>query len=450
MIFHIESELTLTKLNSGTARAIKRMLTLENPKFKDAEKMGRYTGDIPEHLGFYEQTPTMLKVPRGAAGLIYQICVDRGETVEIVNRKRSHTPVGFIFHGSLRPLQTRAVNDVKMREFGILEAGTGAGKTVMALALIADRNQPALVVVHTKELLNQWVDRIGQFLKIPADDIGIIGKGKLSLGKKVTVATVQTLHKVVGEVVPYIGHLIIDEAHRTPARTFTDVVTAFDCQYMLGLTATPYRRDGLTSALHWTIGPVTARIEKKDLVEAGHLCKAQVVFHETKFTPSVDVSDYYSTALSEMTADSDRNRFICDTIADNARGITLVLTDRKAHCKAIQEGLNGLDAEVLTGSTTSTERLRIVDDLRQNRCKCLIATGSLIGEGFDLAGIQSVFLTTPVKFSGRLIQYIGRALRPAPGKPHAVIHDFVDHLNPVFLHSAKTRKNTYLAQGIAA
>lgn len=448
MIFRIKEKLYLHQLGDRTADDIMGFLTLENPTFKDAVKMHRWTGDIPEYLEFFEIEDTTLIVPRGATWDVHQICLGHKERIQMVNDKRSLPPVEFAFDGVLNPLQKNAAAAVKRREFGVLEAGTGAGKTVMALSLISDRRQPALIVVHTQELLHQWLDRIEQFLGIPADQIGIVGAGKRKLGEKITVALVQTLIKVVDDVVPHIGYLIVDEAHRVPAKTFTEVVNSFDCRYMTGLTATPFRRDGLTKALHWTLGPVTGKIEKKDLVSAGHICDAEVIFHETDFLPSLDASEYYSQALSELAADAGRNKLICDTISAHAQGTSLVLSDRKSHCTILHAGLRGLKAEVLTGSTPRKERLQIVDDLRKKKCNCLIATGSLIGEGFDLAEIQNVFLTTPVRFSGRLIQYIGRALRPAPGKARAVIHDFVD-VGPVFSNSARARRKTYREQGIA-
>jgi len=310
-----------------------------------------------------------------------------------------------------------------------------------------------LIIVHTKELLNQWISRIESFLSIPRAEVGIIGGGQFAIGTRITVATVQSLCKRLGEVVPHIGHLICDECHRAPSRIFTEAVSAFDARYRLGLTATPWRRDGLSKVIFWTVGDVTGRIDKQALVDQGNLCQAEVKWVKTEFNPSEDASEEYSKALSELTEDNTRNRLICKTVSENnGHGISLILSDRKAHCDTLQNILfNGhrVQAEVLTGSTSPKDRERIITALQGDECKYLIATGQLIGEGFDLPGISTVFLTTPVKFSGRLIQYIGRALRPAPGKDKAVIFDFVDVNNPVFTASAKARHYTYGSQGIA-
>ena len=452
MIFTLNSKAVLTNLDPETMQAVKQYLTMPNPKFTEAEKAGRYTGNLDRELEFYEERDGGLACPRGCAAKLYRLCERYGEDIQINDQRRTLDPVDFTFWGGLRPLQRQAVNDVLTRDHGLLEAGTGAGKTVMALWIIAQRKQPALIIVHTKELLNQWLDRIGQFFEIPRDEIGVIGGGKFSIGSRITVSTVQTLYKRVDEVVPHIGHLICDECHRAPSRMFTEAVSAFDARYRLGLTATPWRRDKLSKVIFWHVGDVTGKIDKQDLVHAGNLCHAEAQWIKTEFSPFSDASAEYSKALSELTEDDTRNRLICKTVSENnGHGVSLILSDRKAHCDTLQNILfNGHDihAEVLTGSTSPKDRERIIAALQDGECHYLIATGQLIGEGFDLPGISTVFLATPVRFSGRLIQYIGRALRPAPGKDKAVIFDFVDD-HGVFEASAKARAYTYGSQGIA-
>jgi superfamily II DNA or RNA helicase len=437
--------------NTATEQAVKNFLTLRNPKYAEAVKMHRYIGKIPRELFFFDEEEGELACPRGCVNHLVRLCEQQGESIQFIDNRRKLDPVSFSFAGELRPLQQQAVDDVLAIDQGLLEAGTGAGKTVMGLYIIAQRKQPALVVVHTKELLNQWIDRIETFLEIPRADIGVIGSGKFSVGARITISMVQSLYKRVEEVAPHIGHLIVDEGHKTPSRTFTEAVSAFDAKYRLGLTATPWRRDKLSRVIFWTVGDVTGRIDKQDLVNQGNLCKAQVQWVETGFNPSVDVSGKYSKALAELTGDPDRNKLIARVVAvNNGHGISLVLSDRKEHCETLKEILSnehGIHAEVLTGSTRPKDRERIITALQDGECRYLIATGQLIGEGFDLPGISNVFLATPVKFSGRLIQYVGRALRPAPGKDKAMIFDFVDD-HGVFRASAASRENTYKNQGI--
>ena len=452
MDFELKNRLYLDGLKPKTRQEIKKMLTMDNPKYLEAEKMNRFTKDIELNLKFYEENQDTLICPRGAATQIYNLCQSHGEKIKIVDNRRLLNPVKITFHGELRPLQQTTVKQGLRRDFGLLESPTGAGKTIMALYMIAERKQPSLVVVHTKELLNQWLDRIEQFLDIPKGEIGIIGGGKFKIGQKITVGMIQTLHKRAAEVMPHIGYLILDECHRAPAMQYVKAIKEFDCKYMTGLTATPWRRDGLSKVIFWHIGDVTARIDKKDLLDNGNLCQAEVKWIKTKFNTLADASGNYSKALSELTEDYYRNRLIGDTVAKNkSTGISLILSDRREHCNELARVLsveNGIHTEVLTGATSKKERERIIQDLQQGKCRYLIATGQLVGEGFDLPEISTMFLTTPIKFSGRVIQYIGRALRPAPGKEKAIIFDFVDVLNPVFKASATSRVYTYQKQKI--
>jgi len=452
MDFTLNSKAVLTNLTPGVQQAVKKYLTMPNPKYAEAQKMNRTTRGIDRELRFYQEITDGLVCPRGCARQLYSLCQNHGEDIQIIDQRRSLDPVEFTFAGELRPLQTQAVDGVSSRDSGLLEAGTGAGKTVMGLHIIAERKQPALIIVHTRNLLDQWLDRIEQFLGIPRAEVGIIGGGKFSIGNRITVATVQSLYKRVDEVVPHIGHLVLDECHRAPSRTFTEAVSAFDCKYILGLTATPWRRDGLSKVIFWHVGDVTGRIDKQDLIQAGNLCPAEVQWIKTEFTPSMDASEFYSKALSELTEDDTRNRLVCRTVSEkNGYGVSLILSDRRAHCDMLQNILSdvhGIHAEVLTGGTTPKDREQIISSLQGGECHYLIATGQLVGEGFDLPGISTVFLTTPVKFSGRLIQYVGRALRPAPGKDRALIIDFVDVEDPVFTASAKARHYVYLNEKI--
>jgi superfamily II DNA or RNA helicase len=189
--------------------------------------MGRWNGETSEYLKFYDfaENGGMI-IPRGFISQLICLCRRHNVIFEIVDRRRILPEVDFTFFGRLRPFQEQAVDAMLAKDFSTFSAPTGSGKTVMALYIIAARRQPALIVVHTKELLNQWISRIETFLGIPADGIGIIGAGKKTIGSWITVALVQSLYKCAHEVSQHIGHLIVDECHRAPSRTFTEAVTA--------------------------------------------------------------------------------------------------------------------------------------------------------------------------------------------------------------------------------
>jgi SNF2 family DNA or RNA helicase len=244
----------------------KQYFTLPNPKYEQALKHGRYTGHLDKNLKFYELSPSDGFVfPRGQVRRCIKVLQKYGIKPEIQDNRRTLEPVVFDFKGQLRNYQQAAVNDICKRDSGVLEASTGSGKTVMALAVIAKRKQPTLILVHNKELLHQWADRIESFLGIKA---GLVGDGKFEI-RDVTVAIVNTAKKHLGELPQYFGQIIIDEAHRTPANMFTEVVTAFDSKFMLGLSATPYRNDGLTKLIHFTLGDLVHEVDPDILKENG-------------------------------------------------------------------------------------------------------------------------------------------------------------------------------------
>jgi len=357
--------------------------------------------------------------------------------------------IDLVFKGQLKPFQRHAVSEMISRDFGTLSAPTGSGKTVMGLWMIAQRKQPALIVVHTKELAYQWVDRIETFLGIPADEIGMIGAGKKSMGEKVTVALVQSLYKCVEDVAPRIGYLIVDECHRTPSRTFTEAVSEFDSRYMTGLSATPWRRDGLSKLIFWYLGDVHHEIKKHRLVESGDVLPTEIITRHTNFKPYHDPVSEYSKMLSELTADDSRNRFIASDVANeskNNEGVCLVLSDRKKHCETLHLLLThkfNIPSVLLTGDLNDRDRKEIRERLNAGDIKVVVATGQLMGEGFDNSMLTTLFITTPIRFSGRVLQYLGRVLRPSPGKDRARIYDYIDvHVQPL-VAAAKARRKVY-------
>jgi len=449
MKVEIHKEIRLDDAPPWLRERIVDRFTLTNPQWVDRKRLGRWRGNTPQTLKFYGTFRQSLFLPRGYTRQLLSLCRSRGVPVELTDRRRTLPEVDFTFRGTLRPFQESAVRDLAAREFGTLAAPTGSGKTVVALALIARRRQPALVVVHTRELFEQWLARIEQFLGIPREAIGRIGGGRRRAGEGITVALVQSLYKCADEVAEQVGHLVVDECHRTPSRTFTEAVRSFDCRYMLGLSATPWRRDRLTQLIFWHLGDVTHEIPREVLVATGDVLPAEVLLRETAFEPILaDPVSEYPQMLQELTEDPDRNALIVRDVAAEAEageGVCLVLSDRKAHCESLRALLEdlGVPALRLTGDLSEEERRRVVDELNRGRARVVVATGQLIGEGFDCRQLTTLFLTTPVKFDGRLLQYLGRVLRPAPGKERARIYDYVDGNVGVLRTAARTRERVY-------
>ncbi|MEJ2155611.1 MAG: DEAD/DEAH box helicase [Desulfobacteraceae bacterium] len=448
----ISQKLRLTDIPETIRSHLTEQMQFVNPKWIENNRMGRWNKGTPKTLKFYRKLPHGgLTIPRGYMRQLVLLCRRFEEPIEIDDRRRNLDDVAYNFQGKLKPFQQTAVDIMLSRDFGTLSAPTGSGKTVMALNMIAKRRQPALVIVHTKDLAVQWMERIESFLHIAPDKIGLIGSGKKRIGRAITVAMVQSLYKCAKAVAPRIGHLVVDECHRAPSRTFTEAVVAFDCRYMLGMSATPWRRDKLSKLIFWHLGDVHHEVSKSQLVAKGHILDIEVVVRHTDFKPYFDPVNEYSKMLSELTADDTRNRMIAADIAkelEQGRGHDgcLVLSDRKHHCETLHALLkhkHHIESGLITGDIGIAQRRAVLQRLERKELRVLIATGQLIGEGFDHPGLSTLFMTTPVRFSGRVLQYLGRVLRPAKGVKKARVYDYVDiHVQPL-VAAATARQRIY-------
>jgi len=450
LIITITNNLRLQNVPPELSAVLTEKLEILNPKWVENERMGRWNRGTPKSLRFYDKVGRAgLWIPRGYMRQLILLCRKYDLKYEIDDQRRRLAPVDFSFKGKLRPFQQVAVDRMLAKDFGTLSSATGSGKTIMALYMIAQRKQPTLIVVHTKDLAAQWTLRIEKFLGIEAQDVGIIGSGKKHVGAKMTIALVQSLYKCVAEVAGQVGFLVVDECHRCPSRTFTEAVTGFDSQYMLGLSATPWRRDKLSKLIFWHLGDVHHEVDKKYLLKTGDVLPAEVITRDTDFKPYHDPVTEYSKMLSELTADTQRNMLIAADVAREAatnEGICLVLSDRKAHCENLRALLKfrfKIESEILTGDLNMDQRQQVIEGLNQKKVQVVIATGQLIGEGFDCQNLSTLFLATPIRFSGRVLQYLGRVLRPAPGKKSARVFDYVDIHVDTLTKAALARQRIY-------
>lgn len=450
LIITITNNLRLKNVPPDLLAILTEKLEILNPKWIENERMGRWNRGTPQLLRFYDKVGrTGLWIPRGYMRQLILLCRKYDLKYEIDDQRRRFAPVDFSFKGNLRTFQQIAVDRMLAKDFGTLSSATGSGKTIMALYMIAQRRQPTLIIVHTKDLAAQWTLRIEKFLGIPAQEVGIIGSGKMKMGEKTTIALVQSLYKCVEQAAGNVGFLVVDECHRCPSRTFTEAVTGFDSQYMLGLSATPWRRDKLSKLIFWHLGDVHHEVDKKLLIKTGDVLPAEVITRETAFKPHYDPVSEYSKMLSELTADTQRNVLIAADVAREAannEGICLILSDRKAHCENLRALLKfrfKIDAEILTGDLNMDQRQQVIEGLNQKKVQVVIATGQLIGEGFDCQNLSTLFLATPIRFSGRVLQYLGRVLRPAPGKKTARVFDYVDIHVDTLTKAALARQRIY-------
>lgn len=448
MKIEISNKLTLSSFAAAKLPgSIKEKLTFQNPLWEDAVRMSRWTGNIRKELEFFQDIPGGLAVPRGFINSVKHLAAAAGEPIQIIDHRLTLPEIDFNFTGELRDYQEEAVAAVTGQDEGVLCAPTGSGKTIIALAIIAARRQPTLIIVHNKELMNQWMERIEAFTGILRAEIGQIGGGKKVIGEKITVGIVNSLYPIAQDIQQHFGHVIADECHRAPARMFTEALAAFDAKYILGLSATPFRRDGLSSVIFWHCGPLAHKIQQADLEMTGDIVPADVMLRYTRFQPLTDPGFEYGRALAELTEDYSRNSLIAADVAAEAKkgaGICLCLTDRKKHAETLKEliALHNVTADILTGELSAAKRAEIVGRLNTGDIKVLIATGALLGEGFDCRGLSTLFMATPISYQGRVIQYLGRVLRPAPGKSKALIYDYIDRPG-VWVNSAHKRQDIY-------
>lgn len=437
----VSSDCFLSGISLSFEREIKARLTIENPQYIAAKKYGRWIGKkLKPQLKYYEPVVHGIRFPRGFANQAVLMCREHfGYDPEIVDKRRIMPEIELSFAGQLRPYQQLAVDMAVGKSFGVIESGTGSGKTVMGLAIIAARKQPTLVVVHSKELLYQWKERTEQFLGC---EVGLVGDGKFCV-QPLTVSIVNSARKRVEELEQHFGQLVVDECHRVPATLFTDVVSRFDCQYLLGLSATAFRSDNeLTKLIYFFMGDRIHQVDSEELLTSGAVLRPEVIRTSTSF--NYRYRGEYQPLIKALTAHEGRNMQILEDIlkvvAEDSSGTCLVVSDRVSHCRLFVEKLQarGIKVELLTGQIMPESRSSIVEAVQKGEVQVLVATLQLISEGFDCSGLSTLFLTTPISFEGRLLQVIGRIIRPAKNK-RARVFDYIDENIPTLLRSANSR-----------
>lgn len=427
-------------------QAVIQALTIPNPAYLEAETHGYDTRGLPAQLVYYSHTPDGgLVVPRGAGRLVCALCAEHEIPYHIVDATHAARPVFFAERVTLSPAQERAVGEVLTRRIGLLEAPAGAGKTIMGMVTIARRRQPALWLTHTKELAHQAVERAMTVLGLDEEEIGVVGDGQCTVGTRLTVALVQSLVRYIPPALRDVGFVIADECHHLPAEQMAAVIGQFPATYLLGLTATPFRRDRLDQVIFWHVGPIVARIDKADL--ADRLVTPTILKRDTRV--SVD-GDCFTALVGLLVTDGARNRLIAADIvaAAQAGRRCLVLSDRVGHVEelVIMLRVAGVAAAALHGRLPRRARAAVVEDLAAGDLEAVVATGALVGEGLDVPRLDTLFITTPVSYGGRVVQYVGRVSRTAPGKADALVYDYCDD-HAMLWASYRNRKAVYMKQG---
>lgn len=360
------------------------------------------------------------------------------------------TAINPPFKGTLSEQQRAAVDVLAKHDIGVLVAPPGAGKTVIAAALIAARARSTLVLVHRRPLLDQWIARLGEFLEIAPGSIGATIDKPGSSG--IDVVMIQSLaRREPGHLARY-GHVVVDECHHVPAFTTERVLRELPARLVTGLTATPERRDGHHPIVTMQCGPVRHTITAATQVETA---TRRVMFARE---PPFDVGTLppdpgIQEVLGAVAADRNRTeRIAADVLAELAEGrFPLVLTERRAHLDALAE-LIAADSNrvaVLHGGIGKRARRRVDDLLSSTEPRVVLATGRYIGEGFDDPRLDTLMLAMPIAWKGTMTQYAGRLHRHHDAKHEIRIIDYVDHAVPVLRRMFAKRQRAYAVLGYA-
>lgn len=434
------------------ANRLIRLAAFQNPEFYKAQAMRLSTWDKVRVIGCAENYPRHIALPRGCLEAVKELLRDNGIRLDLNDQRFPGQPLDVVFAGTLRTDQEDAVARMLKFDTGVLCAPTAFGKTVTAAALIARRGVNTLVLVHRTELLKQWQERLQSFLGVGKGIVGTIGGGKARPTGKIDIAVMQSLSRQgeVSELVENYGHIIVDECHHLSAFSFEKILKSAKARYVLGLTATPIRRDGQQPMIFMQCGPI--RHTAATPASAPH----DLAIVPRMLTTRIDVpaETGIQDVFRQVACDLDRTQAIAAEIKDcfsQGRKI-LVLTERTDHLEAIGTALEGRVGNLFTlhGRMTKKQRNILIGELNAlppDAPRVLLSTGKLVGEGFDHPPLDTLVLAMPISWKGTLQQYAGRLHREHATKTDVRIIDFVDAGHPALLRMWDKRQRGYRAMG---
>jgi superfamily II DNA or RNA helicase len=436
-----------------------RLAAFQNPEFYRAQAMRFPTFDKPRIVHCCEDFPRHIGLPRGCLDDVIGLLNSLQIEFKILDERFEGTPIRVNFQGELRQEQESAADAMLQHDIGVLSASTAFGKTVVAAFLIASRAVNTLVLVHRKELLDQWIDRLGQFLDIPRKSIGRIGGGKREPYGMIDVGMIQTINRkgIVDDSIENYGHIVVDECHHISARSFEIVARQSKAKYVSGLSATVMRKDGHHPIIFMNCGPIRYKVNDKAQA-AKRPFTHRVITRATNFRlpHSFEVDRY--TAIQEiygfLEESANRNELIVSDIIGtvNAGRFPLILSERKNHLQKLADMLSGKIENVIVmkggmGKKQRNNIQQILDGLSENASSVIIATGKYLGEGFDNPRLDTLFLTLPISWRGTIAQYAGRLHRINDRKKEVLIFDYADLYVPVLARMYGRRIKGYRSIG---
>ena len=440
------------QLPQPLANRLIRLAAFQNPEFYKAQAMRMSVWDKPRVIGCAESYPQHIALPRGCLEAAVALLRENGIACDLRDERFGGQPLEVSFVGNLRLDQEAAIAAMMSHDAGVLCAPTAFGKTVTAAAMIARRSVNTLVLVHRTELLKQWQERLQAFLGVGKSVVGTIGGGKAKPTGKIDIGVMQSLSRQgeVNALVEDYGQVIVDECHHVGAVSFDAILKRTKAKYVLGLTATPIRRDGQQPIIFMQCGPI--RHTAATPVGAPH--DLEVVprsrFARIDLPPEAGIQDVFRHLANDQERTGAIAAEVKDAVAQGRK--VLVLTERTEHLDAISAALDGLvPAPVLLhGRISKKQRTAIIaglDSLPPDAPRILLATGKLVGEGFDHPPLDTLVLAMPVSWKGTLQQYAGRLHREHGSKTDVRIIDIVDAGHPALLRMWERRQRGYRAMG---
>jgi superfamily II DNA or RNA helicase len=407
-------------------------LVFTNPEYEFRQSRGEWLGNVPPQIHCLYEQRNQYFIPRGFLSQLLELCEQFRVKYRVVDRQRTLEPIEFEFHGVLKDYQERAFEEMTARDHGTLVGDAKSGKTVIALYLIYQRRQPTMIIVPNVTLLGHWKEKLVRFLKVPAKEVGTIGEGKFKVGPRVTVAHVSALYRRVREVREHIGLLVVDECHRTPSRTFTQVVSNFDCRCLLGLSSTTQRRDRLSRLIYYYVGDILHQIDSRKATEIRAIFQADIVVRETDFEYQYQRNEDYPLMLEALARNTERNRLIADDvsqeISEGGGGPLLVVTEDEEQDSTLKDMLNeqGISSISFDPRIAEEGEGSLEEQLKSEKIQVVLANRQFFQKTVPETSFEALFLTTPLNFRGEIIKRLQKVLRRDDGQPLVKIYDYVD------------------------
>ncbi len=432
------------------------MAAFPNPEFYRAQAMRLSTYDKFRMISCAEDFPEYIALPRGCIGELLELFETLGVKATLNDKRIKGGSLSLQFQGDLTEAQQRAAEAILKHDTGVLVAPTAFGKTVIAAWLIARRGVNTLVLVHTRQLLDQWLNRLDRFLKPPPGTLAQIGAGKKQETGLIDIAILQSLihRQSVNPLVERYGHIIVDECHHISASSFEQVARAAKALYVTGFSATVERKDGHHPIIFMQCGPIRHRVTVKQQQVADHI-KRTVYVRNTGFILPDELARLGSLTIHDMyealIRDESRNQMIVSDALSclEKGGCPLILTERRAHLEYLHQLFAPVipNLIVLTGGMGQKQRKAAMANLQQENPRMVLATGRYLGEGFDDDRLDTLFLALPISWKGTLAQYAGRLNRTHREKEQIAIYDYADLDVPMLRRMFERRRRGYRQLG---